>query len=79
MNLKAWLKSPHLGMVSIITAGDKHFFRHVKTIKKQTGIQINLWGTSPLEITHFKADFLGIPPDFEEEKVYSNGARKQLG
>ncbi|EAP77333.1 glucosamine 6-phosphate synthetase [Roseovarius nubinhibens] len=78
MNLKAWLKSPHLGMISILTAGDKHFFRHVETIKKQTGIDINLWGTSPLEVTHFKAGFLGIPPDFEEDKVYSSGARKQL-
>ncbi|NVK39761.1 MAG: glucosamine 6-phosphate synthetase [Oceanospirillaceae bacterium] len=78
MNLKAWLKSPHLGMVSILTAGDKHFFRHVETIKKQTGIQINLWGTSPLEVTHFKAGFLGVPPDFEEDKVYTSGALKQL-
>lgn len=77
-NLKAWLKSPHLGMVSILTAGDKHFFRHVETIKKQTGISINLWGTSPLEVTHFKAGFLGVPPDFEEDKVYSSGALKQL-
>lgn len=24
-NLKAWLRSPHLGMISILTAGDKHF------------------------------------------------------
>lgn len=78
MNLRAWLKSPHLGMVSILTAGDKHFFRHVETLKKQTGIQINLWGTSPLEVTHFKAGFLGVPPDFEEDKVYTSGARKQL-
>lgn len=78
MNLRAWLKSPHLGMVSILTAGDKHFFRHVETIKKQTGIKINLWGVNPLEVTHFKAGFLGIPPDFEEEKVYSSGAWKQM-
>lgn len=78
MNLKAWLKSPHLGMVSILTAGDKHFFRHVETVKKQTGIDINLWGISPLEVTHFKAGFLGIPPDFAEEKVYSSGVRNQL-
>lgn len=77
-NLKAWLKSPHLGMVSILTSGDKHFFRHVETIKRQTGININLWGTCPLEVTHFKAGFLGIPPDFEEDKVYSSGVRKQL-
>ncbi len=44
LNLKAWLKSPHLGMISILTAGDKHFFRHVESVKKQTGINLNLWG-----------------------------------
>lgn len=78
MNFKAWLKAPHLGMVSILTAGDKHFFRHVETIKRQTEINISLWGTSPLEVTHFKAGFLGVPPDFEEDKVYTSGASKQL-
>ena len=78
MNFKAWLKSPHLGMVSILTAGDKHFFRHVESVKKQTGISLNLWGVNPLEVTHFKAGFLGVPPDFVEEHVYSNGALKQL-
>lgn len=78
MNFKAWLKSPHLGMVSILTAGDKHFFRHVETVKQQTGISLNLWGVNPLEVTHFKAGFLGVVPDFAEERVYSNGAIKQL-
>ncbi len=78
MNLRAWLKSPHLGMISILTAGDKHFFKYVETIKKQTGISLNLWGVNPLEVTHFKAGFLGIPPYFEEERVYSHGIMKQL-
>lgn len=78
LNLRAWLKSPHLGMISILTAGDKHFFRHVETIKAQTGINLNLWGVNPLEVTHFKAGFLGVPPDFEEERVYSHGAMKQM-
>lgn len=77
-NLNAWLKSPNLGMISILTAGDKHFFRHVETVKKQTGIDLNLWGVNPLEVTHFKSGFLGVPPDFEEKKVYSNGVMKQL-
>jgi len=77
-NLRAWLKSPHLGMISILTAGDKHFFRHIETIKKQTGISLNLWGINPLEVTHFKAGFLGTPPDFEEKRVYSHGVIKQL-
>lgn len=77
-NLEAWLKRPDLGMINILMAGDKHFFRHVETVKKQTGISLNLWGVNPLETTHFKAGFLGVPPDFEETKVYSNGLSKQL-
>jgi tRNA(Ile)-lysidine synthase TilS/MesJ len=78
MNLQAWLKSPHLGMMAMLTAGDKHFFRHVENIKKQVNIDLNLWGINPLEVTHFKTGFLGIKPDFLEDKVYANGAIKQL-
>lgn len=78
MNLEAWLKSPNLGMMAMLTAGDKHFFRYVEEIKKQTGLDLNLWGINPLEVTHFKAGFLGIKPDFEERNVYSHGAMKQL-
>lgn len=77
-NLKAWLKSPHLGMMAMLTAGDKHFFKYVEDVKKQTGIKLNLWGVNPLEQTHFKTGFLGIKPDFEEDKVYTNGVIKQL-
>lgn len=77
-NLKAWLKSPNLGMVSILTAGDKHFFRHVETVKQESGVSLNLWGINPLEVTHFKAGFLGVPPDFEEKRVYTHGWSKQL-
>jgi hypothetical protein len=77
-NLIAWLKSPHLGMVSILTAGDKHFFKYIESVKKQTGVNLNLWGTNPLETTHFKSGFLGIKPNFEELKVYTTGFRKQL-
>ena len=77
-NLQAWLKSPHLGMMSILTAGDKHFFRYVETVKRQTGINLNLWSINPLEVTHFKAGFLGIPPNFAEKRVYSSGLPQQL-
>lgn len=77
-NLRAWMKSPHLGMMGILTAGDKHFFRHVETVKKQTGININLWGVNPLEVTHFKTGFLDIAPDFEGKHVYTHGVMKQL-
>jgi glucosamine--fructose-6-phosphate aminotransferase (isomerizing) len=78
LNLAAWLKSPNLGMLSILTAGDKHFFQHIESVKAQTGIDLNIWGINPLETTHFKAGFLGIPPDFEETRVYTHGAAKQM-
>lgn len=77
-NLLAWLKAPNLGMMAMLTAGDKHFFRYVEDIKKQTGINLNLWGVNPLEVTHFKTGFLDIAPDFEEKRVYSHGAMKQF-
>ena len=77
-NFKAWLKNPDLGMLNILTAGDKHFFRYVDKVKAQTGIDLNIWGVNPLEVTHFKAGFLNIEPDFEVSKVYSNGVLNQL-
>lgn len=77
-NLSAWLKKPHLGMMALLTAGDKHFFRHVETVKKQTGISLNLWGVNPLEVTHFKTGFLRMPPSFEQKRVYTNGLLGQF-
>lgn len=77
-NLLAWLKHPQLGMLSILTAGDKHFFKHVEAVKERMGVDLQLWGINPLEVTHFKAGFLGIPPDFVESNVYASGWSKQL-
>jgi glucosamine--fructose-6-phosphate aminotransferase (isomerizing) len=77
-NVVAWLKKPHLGMVNLFTAGDKHFFRHVQTVKKRTGLKLDLWGFNPYEVTHFKSGFLGVPPDFELKDVYAVGLLKQL-
>lgn len=78
LNLAAWLKYPHLGLVSLLTAGDKHFFKYIEVIKKQTGIDLNIWGTNPLEVTHFKSGFLGIPPDLKQNSVYMRGLKNQL-
>ena len=77
-NLEAWLNYPHFGLLSLLTAGDKHFFRHVETIKKQTGIQLNIWGINPLETTHFKSGFLGVAPNFGGKAVYLTGLSPQL-
>ena len=77
-NLAAWLNKPHLGMISILTAGDKHFFRYLHDVQRQTNISLNLWGVNPLEITHFKSGFLGIQPSFNSKLVYSQGLRNQF-
>ena len=41
MNLEAWLKSPHLGMMALLTAGDKHFFRYIETYIPHEKIMIS--------------------------------------
>jgi predicted glutamine amidotransferase len=77
-NLTAWLKHPNLGMVSILTAGDKHFFKYADIVKRKNHIKLNIWGTNPLETTHFKSGFLGIKPSFDSSNVYRSGFSKQL-
>lgn len=77
-NLEVWLKKPHLGMLNILMAGDKHFFRHIQTIKRETNISLNIWGMNPLETTHFKAGFLGVPPSFEMSQVFNTGLKSQI-
>lgn len=77
-NVLAWLNRPSLGMISLFTAGDKHFFRYVEEIKEELGVTLNIWSVNPLEVTHFKAGFLGVPPDFQEDRVYMSSLSKQI-
>jgi len=79
-NVAAWLKKPDLGMVPLFMAGDKHFFKIVNNLKRQTGIRLDLWSANPLENTDFKSGFCGIPPDFEKSRVdyLSMGRKAQL-
>lgn len=77
-NLNAWLQKPHLGMLSLLTAGDKHFYKYLGHIQKETAVKLNLWGINPWETTHFKAGFLGVAPNFSEQTVYRSGLQAQL-
>ena len=76
-NILAWLHQPHLGMVPLFMAGDKFFFYYTAKVKRQTGIRLNLWGINPLENTDFKVGFMGVPPDFYKERIYSLSGRRQ--
>ena len=78
LNLQAWLKKPNLGMINILMAGDKHFFRYIENIKRETNISLNIWGMNPLEVTHFKAGFLGFQPDFGAKQVFYTGLFGQI-
>ena len=77
LNVAAWLKRPDLGLVPLFMAGDKHFFRVVNQLKRQTGIALDLWCANPLENTDFKSGFCGVPPDFGKKRVdYLSFGRK---
>lgn len=68
-NVSAWLKQPDLGLIPLFMAGDKHFFSWVNRIKKQNGIDLNIWMMSPLENADFKEGFAGIAPHWERERT----------
>jgi glucosamine--fructose-6-phosphate aminotransferase (isomerizing) len=76
-NLAAWLKHPDLGLLSLLTAGDKFFFKFANIVYDEVGARGQCWGINPLEETHFKAGFLGIKPTFESSKVYKSGLGAQ--
>lgn len=76
-NVVAWLKNPDLGMVPLFMAGDKHFFKIVNDLKRQTGIRLDLWSANPLENTDFKSGFCGVKPDFDKARLdYLSLSRK---
>jgi glutamine---fructose-6-phosphate transaminase (isomerizing) len=77
-NINAWLKNPELGMIPLFMAGDKYFFYYANKIKKQLGIDLELWGVNQLENTDFKTGFSGIKPRFNKEKIYSMSMIEQF-
>ena len=77
-NIEAWLKNPELGMIPLFMAGDKFFFHYCNQVKKQTGIDLNIWGINNLENTEFKTGFAGIPPKFDKKRIYSLSIVNQL-
>lgn len=70
-NILAWLKRPSLGMIPLFMSGDKYFFYYTNRLKKQTGIQLNIWGINHLENTDFKTGFAGVKPLFNKKRIYS--------
>lgn len=70
-NVIAWLKRPELGMIPLFMAGDKFFFYYCNKVKRQYGVDLNIWGVNDLENTNFKTGFEGLEPNFKKETIYS--------
>lgn len=77
-NIEAWLKHPALGMIPLFMAGDKFFFYYCNQVKKQTGIDLNIWGINDLENTNFKTGFGGMKPNFDKKTIYSLSLQNKL-
>jgi asparagine synthetase B (glutamine-hydrolysing) len=69
LNVSGWLKKPDLGLVPLFMAVDKHSFRVVNELKRQTGIALDLWCANPLENRDPKSGFCGVSPDFGNKRV----------
>ncbi len=78
LNLEAWLKQPHLGMVPLFMAGDKYFFHYCSELQNKLGVDLNIWGAHQYENTDFKIGFAGVSPNFEKEKIYSLSMQQKL-
>jgi hypothetical protein len=77
-NITAWLKKPELGMIPLFMAGDKFFFYYAHKIKKQLGIDLEIWGVNDLENTNFKTGFAGLKPQFDKKRIYSISIYNQM-
>jgi len=74
-NVSAWLKKPMLGMVPLFMAGDKHYFYFANDLGKKLNLETILLASNPLEKTHFKAGFCGVPPTFSHRPSVMSQAK----
>jgi len=77
-NITAWLNKPELGMIPLFMSGDKFFFYYAYKIKKQLGIDLEIWGVNDLENTNFKTGFAGLAPQFNKKRIYSISLYNQM-
>ncbi len=61
MNIRAWLKKPHLGMVPLFTQGDKQAEYYIAKVASEYNIPLIITGGgNRLESTIFKSLFMGV-------------------
>lgn len=70
-NVSAWLRRPHLGAIPLFMAGDKQYFFHLRTSRRELGVPVSVMGENLLERTDFKTGFAGLAPHRDPEHVYT--------
>ena len=69
MNIEAWLKKPHLGMVPIIQAGDKDFIKFAEVISKEMELSLSIHCNGySFEQREFFLGFAGINQKLEDNQ-----------
>lgn len=69
-NIEAWLKKPELGMVTLLMAGDKEFYRVARQLRRETGIQLVIFCTgNRIEEAPYKTGLMGVPQDDHNMKL----------
>lgn len=70
LNLNAWTNRPHLGLIPLLTAGDKQFLSHAKRICSEYDLKKIILCTNNFERTDFKAGFSSVKPEFKNAKQF---------
>ena len=69
-NLKAWLARPDLGMIPLLSAGDKQFYRYGRNLRNETGVDLTFFCSgNQYERTEFKTGFCGISENAHDMRL----------
>ena len=73
LNVNAFLKKPHLGLIGLFMAGDKAYHHFAKELHSRTKLPL-LNGGNPLEWTYFKEGFANVKPSFMRETIWDKSS-----
>jgi glutamine---fructose-6-phosphate transaminase (isomerizing) len=79
-NVEAWLRRPELGMVTLLMAGDKEFYKHARDLRRETGIKLVMFCAGNLiEDAPYKTGLMGVPQDDHGNTLTGMSLRNKVG
>lgn len=78
LNVSAWLRKPHLGMIPLFMAGDKDFFKFATQIRREMNLSGTIFGMTRFEPAGFKTGFAGINENKQHEKTFDLGISNKV-